>query len=74
MHKCVYNTFRGTMTVLKFYFNSLVALEKNGFKFGFTVVYFSIIYMTTVTAQGNVILTILGQKIFFIKNPQKDMI
>ena len=74
MHKCVYNTFRRTMTVLKFYFNSLVALEKNGFKFGFTVVYFSIIYMTTVTAQGNVILAILGQKIFFIKNPQKDMI
>ena len=55
MHKCVYNTFRRTMTVLKFYFNSLVALEKNGFKFGFTVVYFS-----TVTAQGNVILAILG--------------
>ena len=74
MHKCVYNTFRRTMTVLKFYFNSLVALEKNGFKFGFTVVYFSIIYMTTVTAQGSVILAILGQKIFFIKNPQKDMI
>ena len=74
MHKCVYNTFRRTMTVLKFYFNSLVSLEKNGFKFGFTVVYFSIIYMTTVTAQGNVILAILGQKIFFIKNPQKDMI
>ena len=60
MHRCVYNTFRRTMTVLKFYFNSLVALEKNGFKFGFTVVYFSIIYMTTVTAQGNVILAILG--------------
>ena len=60
MRKCVYNTFRRTMTVLKFYFNSLVALEKNGFKFGFTVVYFSTIYMTTVTAQGNVILAILG--------------
>ena len=48
--------------------------RKLGLKFGFAVVYFSIIYMTTITAQSQVILAILGLKIFFIKNPPKDMI
>ena len=49
-------------------------LQKKGLKFGFTVVYFSITYITTMRAQGKVILAIVEKKVFFIKNPQKDMI
>ena len=43
-------------------FNSVpwLLLSKTGLKFGFTAVYFSITYMTTMTAQCKVILAILG--------------